>query len=407
MFANLAEKGILFILLTLMARKLGSEPYGHFFTAFAFVSIIFIFNELGITRLCNREIAKDRHTAKKYLNNSLGIRSLSLPITFLASCCIIILSNYPEPVKTGVVILSLYCVVTYLSHPYIGVFRGLERMDLAAIIILADRLTVIILSSYFLYIKASLIGVQFAFVAGGLLRVALARNFVKKYVPVHSFSYDYRFWKTMLRQSFPIGLYMILSLIYYRVDTVLLSMLGHGSSEVGWYNAGYNIFSVLSLPAMAYAVATFPGFSRLFIAQDSRLKKFGISSLLSVGGASFLICGASFLLADPLISMLYGAGYSESIKILKILSIAALFSSINWFLQWVMIAINRSKELLYILLIGTTLNIVLNIIIIPSMAAIGASITTVITELFISMSCLAVLYSLTSKKTTSRKSTRD
>jgi len=264
-------------------------------------------------------------------------------------------------------------------------------MELVAYMVLVDRGTVTVLGCLMLFNGANLFAVEYIFILGGIARILIGLIFVRKIVGTVRIEYDFTFWKDTLRKSIPLGLYMILTLVYFRIDTLLLSLLGCGSSEVGWYNASYNIFAILLLPSLAYSQAVFPVFSRLQLKDIELLKKYYLYSLYLLMGVGLFLAILIYFLAIPIINVLYGSEYLNSVTILKILSVAAFFSLVSCFNQWLFIAIDRVKELLHLMAGAAALNIVLNFIFIPLMASKGAALTTAFTEV-IFVSCSTYLF---------------
>src|SRR5204863_536398 len=69
--------------------------------------------------------------------------------------------------------------------------------------------------------------------------------------------------RELLRKSIPFILYGVLGVIYYRLDTVLLSLMA-SAAVVGWYGAGYRIFDTLVfLPSLVISAVMYPVFSKL------------------------------------------------------------------------------------------------------------------------------------------------
>jgi len=390
--SNIAEKGLLFVFSILIARKFGARSCGDFFTAFVFVNIVFVFIDFGLVRIVTREVAIDHHSAGKYCGNMLGIRIASVIFAMLAIVLILPVCNFSYEVNTSVFILSAYAVLLYLSHPFVAVFRAVEKMRLISYMIIADRLTTLILSFALILGGFDLLYVETSFLLGGLIRILIGTvSYIKIIGPVR-FMFDVIFWKRLLKESYLIGLFITLLLLYFRVDTLLLSFLGYGSSEIGLYNAAYNIFVVMSLPAMSFSMATFPVFSRFYCENGNHRRQYEIVSLVLIIIVGVTVAAIIYVLAEPIILLLYGSEFQEATGILKMLTVGSLFTSINWFMHSLFTAASLVKELVIIVLGATIFNAVLNIALIPSMASKGAAIATCFTEFVAVLSFLFFFY---------------
>jgi len=90
-------------------------------------------------------------------------------------------------------------------------------------------------------ILSLLINMAFAFV----IVLFLSRRYVK-FLP----TFDFVYWKKFLKMSFPMGASALVTFLYFKMDTILLSLL-KGSEEVGIYNMAYKILeNITFFPAM-------------------------------------------------------------------------------------------------------------------------------------------------------------
>ncbi len=95
---------------------------------------------------------------------------------------------------------------------------------------------------------------SFVFVASSLLvttlwsfpaRIWMARRWVHLTVTI-----DFPFWRSFLKESAPIGITAIVTFLYFKCDTILLSFL-QNQHDVGIYGAAYKIIeTIIFFPAM-------------------------------------------------------------------------------------------------------------------------------------------------------------
>ncbi|MGB3019009.1 MAG: polysaccharide biosynthesis C-terminal domain-containing protein, partial [Ignavibacteria bacterium] len=98
----------------------------------------------------------------------------------------------------------------------------------------------------------------------------------------------------------------------------------------------------------------------------------------------FLICVfvivALVLSADIFVELLYGEKFNESANILKVLSFATLGMGLNNLFGVALNGLGLYKENLYVTFSGLIINIILNVLLIPTMGIMGAVIATLATE---------------------------
>src|SRR5207247_4355781 len=91
-------------------------------------------------------------------------------------------------------------------------------------------------------------------------------------LPISNFAIDRTLIRGLISSSIPFLTYGVLGVIYYRMDTVLLSLMANGA-VVGWYGAGYRLFDTLVfLPSLVISAIMYPVFSKLSISSEADLK---------------------------------------------------------------------------------------------------------------------------------------
>ena len=126
--------------------------------------------------------------------------------------------------------------------------------------------------------------------------------------------------------------------------------------------------------------ALFPTLSRLFVESKAALS---YSCARSVRYLAMLGIPAAIgiaLLADQIIRLLYGPTWESSIPALRILIWAWALICMNCVCPVALNAANKTNLSVLVTLVGIGVNIVLNLILIPFLSIIGASLATVGTE---------------------------
>jgi O-antigen/teichoic acid export membrane protein len=180
----------------------------------------------------------------------------------------------------------------------------------------------------------------------------------------------------------PIGLGIVLSAFYFRVDVFLLERWT-GTGAVALYNAVYRVIDALRLfPAAVLAVAL-PALCR---ARDTRLLRRVSAPLTAaaVGAAAVL-----WLTAPMLVPAIYGDGYRDAAAAFRILTIALPLMTLNYALTHQLVAWHRHGVYAGVCAGALAWNVALNWLLIPSYGAEGAAWSTVWTEAFVMIGCLA------------------
>ena len=200
-------------------------------------------------------------------------------------------------------------------------------------------------------------------------------------------AFDFAVWKKFLKESYPVGISAIIVFAYFKLDTILLSIL-KTSSDVGIYNAAYKVLENISFFPAMFVGLVMPIMSRYIFHERKKFelvadKTFKVFLILTVP----LFIGTVFL-APGIIRLIGGAGFSESVPVLRLLAAAMVFIFFGNFFTNVIIAGSLQRKLMGILLFCAIFNVSLNLILIPRFSYIGAAVTSSLTEgLVVLLSC--------------------
>ncbi len=182
--------------------------------------------------------------------------------------------------------------------------------------------------------------------------------------------------------SLPFALNIFLSNIYLQSDVVLLHWF-RGDQDIGYYKAATTFFLPLSIIATSINRALFPVLSRSYIDEKSKLV-FAFSKSYQYLFALGIPLGTIIIFLAPyIITIVFGDAYSPSIPSLQILALAIPLRFVNNTLGVSLTSIDHQKQRTIAIAIGTILNITANLVVLRQWGFIGASITTVITEITI------------------------
>lgn len=373
-----------------ITRYLGKDGFGDYATVLAFLSFFSAVSDLGLYQLSTREISREGANSEQVMGNVFAMRMLSSLAVFAISPVLMLFFPYSEPVKLGIVVIAGSFVFSSGYQVLNGVFQKHLAMDkvavselLGKIVQLGVVIVAVRLSLGFGWIVASML-------FNGIVSFALVFFWSKKYVTL-SFRFDIAYWKKFLRNSYPIGISSLVVFVYFKMDTILLSMM-KTSSEVGIYNAAYKVLENISFfPAMIIGLI-FPIMSQHIHSDKKRFldisnKTIKVFILLVIP----LVVGTLFL-SEGVIRLIGGIGFDESANVLRMLvfALAAIFFS-NFF-NAMLIAGNMQKRLMAVLSLAAGLNVALNLALIPRYSYDAAAAVSFLTEAFVAVAGGLVAY---------------
>lgn len=365
----------------LITRYLGKEGFGNYATVLAFLSFFSAIADLGLYSTSTREISRPNAPESKIIGRIFPLRVIASLAILLIAPIVTIFFPYPVEVKQAILIVAVSFLFSSSYQILNGIFQKNLAMDKVAISEFLGK--VLQLAFVFLAVKFDL---GFLWIISALL-VNMVFSFIliyflsKKYISF-KIKLDLNYWKTFLKQSYPLGIAAIIGFVYFKIDTIFLSVM-KTSAEVGIYNAAYKIIeNITFFPTMIIGLI-FPIMSRNIFSDKIRFKDisnktFKVFWILTIP----LIVGTMFL-SDGIIGLIGGAGFFESGAVLRILIFALVAIFFSNFSNAILIAGNKQKKLMLIMLLAAVFNVVSNLIFIPKFSYLAAAVTSVITEAFV------------------------
>ncbi|MFH1671359.1 MAG: flippase [Candidatus Portnoybacteria bacterium] len=372
-----------------ISRYLGQSGFGYYATVVAFLYFFTVLSDLGLYSICLREISRPRADERKIMSNAFTLRFFIGLIVFSSAPLIILLFPYPSQVKSGVLIGAIGFWLLSNQQVLVGIFQKYLRMDKIALAELLSRSAQLGLVAFFINREASFLLIITALIAGGVVNFGLTFFLARKYMLI-SFQFDFSFWKDLLRKSFPLGLAIVFTMIYFKLDTIMLSLM-KPASHVGIYNLGYKFMeSILFFPAMFIGLVM-PLMSKYALSAREKFNKITQESLsvLLVFVVPLII--GTFFLSDRIIVLISGNDFILSAQVLNILIIAAGIIFMGVLFSNMIISLEKQKTLTYIYGFGALVNLIANLIFIPKYSYFGAAWTTVLTELIVTILMVFVL----------------
>jgi len=197
----------------------------------------------------------------------------------------------------------------------------------------------------------------------------------------------------LLKESLPLGLAVIFTLIYFRLDTLMLSLM-KPAADVGIYNLGYKFLeSLIFFPTMFIGLVM-PLMSEYALSAKEKFRKVVQKALdVLLIFAIPLMIGILFL-SERMVVLIAGQEFVLSSGVLDILIIAVGIIFLSVLFSNMIISLRKQKALVYIYGLGAIINLIANFIFIPKYSYYGAAATTVITEFVVVCLMLIVLFKI-------------
>ncbi len=382
------------VLVAALTRYLGVSGYGEFTTIFAYLAFFGVLADFGFFWILVREIANPEADMDKAVSNILTLRTVVGVAVFALGYLISLFIPQYSAIRTGIGIAGFSMLFLALNSTYIGVFQNKLRMDKAAITDVTGRIIILGITLYLINQNYGLNMILWAYSVGNIINLLFSAWLGRVYVNFRP-AFDWTYWKKVTIQALPMAIVLVLNLIYFRVDTLMLSLL-KSSTDVGIYGPPYKVLEmILLLPAM-FMGNVFPIIARYVHTKDDRLhlaiqKSFDFLLMLAMPIALLVIFAA-----NPIIRIVAGHDFvvaqtvpnvfglaATSVLALQILIIAVAFSFISIIFNYLVIALGKQAKLIWPNILFVIFNIGMNLILIPRFSYIGAAVVTVMTEFLV------------------------
>ncbi|MEH2123564.1 flippase [Nostoc sp.] len=372
-----------------VARYLGVKQYGLFNYALAFVALFSPIFTLGLDDVVVRHLVRQSSNKEEILGTTFWLKFLGgIASVLLAVSTMFFLGEHQTLKIWLVAILGIA-----------GVFRASDTIELWFQSQVQSKYTVIAKNTAFLLntlIKIALILTKAPLLAFALVTLAeFAMSAIGLLIVYQVKGSSLWLWrwsvataKTLLKESLPLIFSGFAIMIFMRIDQVMLGQM-IGDSEVGIYSAAVRVSEIWYFIPGAIVSSVAPA---IYAAKEKSegLYYQRIGQLLSLMTCiSLAIALPMSFLSDKIIMVMFGSGYAEAGPILAVHIWTSLFvfmglATSPWFIAEGLNHVSLGKTLF-----GAILNIILNLLLIPKYAGLGAAIATIISQAAAAFICNA------------------
>jgi len=363
------------------ARILGAEGYGKFAFALAFVSLLMVFSDFGLSSIVTREFAREKEKREELYS----IISLKILLAF-GTFILILLSSFfviqEKDIQRIVLILAFFLLINGLIGIFYSFFHARQKMQYEAWFETLQVLMIFGLGFFVLFKFPSPENLSYAYFLSALTALIFVLFFFHFKIFPLKIEWNFLIWKKFLIMSWPLALIGLFGVIYNYTDSV---MMGYWNMlvETGWYNAAYKIVMAGLIPMGLIGASFYPALSKFSKESKEKFQRawnFELEIMIIL--ALPLVVGG-MLLAQKIIYSFYPLDFSPSILAFQILILTAGIIFLYRPFYDAMIVLNQQAKTFWITMAGAIVNVILNLILIPKYSLYGAAVATVITNFLI------------------------
>lgn len=358
--------------LAVAARFLTPDDLGSLVAGLAVLGIAGAFSEFGLTNTVVLALSKGRDPGRVFgdaIRASLLLGAFALAGAALAARFVLGSDLW------ALVCLVPWFVVSRAAIPLIAVAQWEQRFTRIAGADALGRAVAVAVTLVAWQVGAGWSpSAQVAGVAAGLLAGAVISFAVLVRVDVRPTRGDGA-W-ALLRDALPIGMTNGASYIHARVDQVVLAGFGFRRALAD-YGVAYRVVDASLAAALGVATVALPVLGR---ADRDERAEIGVMLAGFVGVLALVLGVTAFWFAEPIVVVLGGDRYRDAAPLLRLLSPVLVVSLLNMVPAHLALVHDRAPALLRVALGLLILNVGLNVVLVPTYAATGAAVASIVTE---------------------------
>lgn len=376
--AEVAGKGASFLMFALAARQLGVDDFGVFSWSFAIAMLANSFVVWGFDLVQVRVGSKSPDLVPELLTNVVVVRLL---LSVVALVVVMGLTWNDSDTTPGVMFLvTLACLIDTVNDAIRSAAAALRRLATFSKHMIVQRFVTAGLAIAVLMAGGSLLAFSAAYCLGTAIGVAWMCVVSARLGAPMRFSRVSRariVW--LLRESRTLGIFTVVNMAVFRIDTVMLGAIG-SVSEVGYYAVAYKMFETVLFVVWSVNRVSAPEIAAADTASKAR-------RTLEVATATILslLCPYVVVLivrGGDLAGFLFGGEYNPGAAIAtSVLGLALIPYTLQYQFGSAVIARGHNATVLVAATVALVTNVGLNLWLIPRYGAAGAAVATAVTLL--------------------------
>lgn len=378
-----------------LARVLGVEQFGVLGIAASVIAYLTIISDWGFSYTATQRVAQnaaDPATLREIFWDTFTAR-----MALGAICVVVLLATALLTASTkNFVPVLLGSSVTFVTSLFgVGWFlQGLEKLGSLALLSVAGRLLSLPLTFWLVHTPAD--AALAAAIPGvtGVAATVLGYIVASRAVPFFPARFDCAGAWRQIRDGWQMFVSTGAISLYTTSNIVVLGALT-GAVNAGYLNGAERIRRAAQAASGPLSAAMFPRINNLMAYEPTRVTAAMKKLLLWQGGLSFLLSVAMFVSAPFVTVTFLGADFAPAIPIVQWLSATPFLVGLSNVLGVnIMLPLGMRSHLLAITLIAGPVNLALLTILSLRYGAVGAAMSIVAAELFVTISFgLVILFS--------------
>ena len=405
-FSKVGSAIVAIFLISVLTNYLSVEMYWLYSKVYNYIWIFVFLADLWLYAITIREITNNKNDSVKIVWNVMSLRLiLWFFILFLATFIAFFLPWYNSDLAlASIIIASVFTIFQLLNSSILALMQANMKIEFSAIsLILAKIVNLWLIASiaYFFYPREFIensdyftpfLYIMSAWVVSVVFNTLLNYWYARKIVKFW-FNWDFKYIKYLFKISLPYWLALFLSVVYFKVDIIILSLMEWpklGDLSIALYSLPMKIVEVLMVVWWFYMTSLLPSLTKWFKEKNERtLDNLIWISFKILFSAGILIFSLWVLFREYMIRIIANNDYINTTHMFNssdaflVVFAVVVFNFLSLVFIYSLVASENQSRLLKINIVVTIFNIVWNILLIPKYSFIWAWITTLLSQMLL------------------------
>src|SRR3989344_2498650 len=375
--------GGVFALVTIgiVTRALGPGSFGEYSAILAFLYLFSIAADLGLYQYLLRESSRPGVDESAVFSLAFTLRIAALTFilgTGIAAAFLFV--PVSSAARLGIPLAAAAFWLQSLVQLGMPPFQKRLVVYWTAVADVAARILQLALSAAVAYVSGSVVLFLGVLATSSLLQFLVQFAVLRRYLAFR-LSFSFGAARHIVQESLSIAAGLLFTLIYFRLDTVMLSFF-QPPEDVGIYNLSYKVLEYLIFFPAMFVGLVMPRLSREAVGENLAAFKKTLARLFDVVvfAAAPVLLGGLFL-APLIVEALGGSAFAAAAVPLRILLFATALIFLGTVFGSATIALGQQRKAMWVYAGGMVCNFLLNLIFIPRFSYVAAAASTVVTEL--------------------------
>lgn len=372
--------------MALLGNALAPQGYGEYAFYYALIPLFASASDAGVGIIVTREVARDPSLGPRLLGDALLIKGAVSGLILL----VVLVISWTMLAPAAAALLTLVAATALIDpgqDPSIWIFRAREQLHLEALLLVLSQVVWLPLLLVGIATKAGLSQFLAAATVAFVVRLAVGAVIVVRRFGRPDFRPERARLRRLLAEGLPFGAAMFGTVLYGRVGILALKALT-SPPDVAFLNVSLMLSQPLSFIANVLGIAILPMVARDALAGEQALRRDLVLNFKWQALSALPLTVGLCLLARPIVALLFkGRDFEPAATGLQLLSLGLFVMFLNLSSRYLLAALDRQRHYLRAILLGLIVNIVLCVVLIPSLGFLGACGAFLGAEVTIGIAC--------------------